>query len=94
MRSPNLRAVGPDDVPSPPMSVSQASASGDRLAELEAMRRVVANALDSPKTLARDLASLSRRLMEIGKEIEVLQGEREEEALAYVEPENEEWSAI
>ena len=94
MPKPNLRVVGPDAAPSRPMTVSQASALGDRMSELVAMRRVIAAALDNPKTLARDLAALSRRLLEIGKEIETLEGEREEAALTYVEPENEKWTAI
>ena len=95
MSKPRLHAIGPDDTPKRARNtVLQASVQGDRLAELEAMRLVIAKAIDNPKTLARDLSSLSRRLLEIGKEVEALEGEREEEALAYVEPENEEWSAI
>ena len=60
-----------------PMTVSQAAAAGDRLAELVAMRSVIARAIDSEKTLARDLASLSKRLVDIGREIEDLKAESE-----------------
>lgn len=79
-----LRAVSPGER-ADPQTVSEAAQAGDRLAELKAMRRVIARALDSDRTLARDLASLSRRQMELGKEIEALEAEqmevaREEEA--------------
>ena len=94
MSARKLRVVGPDDVPDSPMSVSEASASGDRLLELTAMRQRIAAALDSPKTLARDLASLSRRLMEIGKEIEDLEERIAEKGLDGVNVEDEAWTAI
>lgn len=74
-----LRAVSPDER-ADPQTVSEAAQAGDRLAELKAMRRVIARALDSDRTLARDLASLSRRQMELGKEIEALEAERAEVA--------------
>lgn len=54
------------------MSVSDATETGDRLAELVAMRMVLARAIDSEKTQARDLASLTKRLFDIGREIEEL----------------------
>ena len=58
-------------------TVSEAALAGDRMGELVAMRRVIARALDSEKTLARDLASLSKRLFDIGREIEELKRETE-----------------
>lgn len=84
MTKQKLRAVSANERREPE-TVTEAAMQGDRLAELKAMRRVIARALDSEKTLARDLASLSRRQMELGKEIEVLEAEqmevaREEEA--------------
>lgn len=94
MANPKLRVVTPDDAPTAPQTVLEAAVAGDRMGELVAMRRRIAAALDSPKTLARDLASLSRRLLEIGKEIEALQVERDEEALAGGDVEDEAWSAI
>ena len=72
-----LRAVSPGER-ADPQTVSEAAMQGDRLAELRAMRRVIARALDSDRTLARDLASLSRRQMELGKEIEALEAEQAE----------------
>jgi len=58
-------------------TVSEAAASGDRLAELLAMRTVIARAIDSEKTLARDLAALTKRLVDIGREIEELRSQTE-----------------
>lgn len=56
-----------------PLTVSQAAAAGSRLEELQAMRRRVASAIDDPNTPARDLAALTRRQIEMGKEIEAIQ---------------------
>ena len=63
------------------LSVLDAAESGDRLAELRAMRRVISRHIDSPDTLARDLAALTRRQMEISREIEALKNETEGDAL-------------
>jgi len=63
------------------LSVSDAAESGDRLAELRAMRRVISRHIDSPETLARDLAALTRRQMEISREIEALKNESEGDAI-------------
>lgn len=63
------------------MSVSDASESGNRLEELRAMRRVIARHIDSTDTLARDLAALTRRQMEISREIETLRMESEGDAV-------------
>lgn len=63
------------------MSVYAAAESGDRLEELRAMRRVIARHIDSEDTLARDLAALTRRQMEISREIETLRAESEGDAI-------------
>ena len=55
-----------------PATITEAAAKGDRLAELRAMRLILAGAVQNPNTPARDLASLTRRLIEVGKEIEEL----------------------
>jgi len=60
--------------------VSSAAQSGDRRAMLLAMRDRVAVAVDDPKTPARDLAALTRRLMDIAKEIESIETEESEES--------------
>ena len=58
-----------------------AAESGNRLEELRAMRRVIARHIDSPETLARDLAALTRRQMDISREIESLSNEVEGDAI-------------
>ncbi len=69
-----LRAVGSDEKAEPKKltTVSQAVASGTRRDELVAMRARIAKAIDEPNIRGADLAALSRRLLEIGKEIEAL----------------------
>jgi hypothetical protein len=67
-------------VAKPLMSVSDAAESGTRLDELRAMRAVLARAIDSDTTSPRDLAALTRRQMEISRDIESLRIEEAEEA--------------
>lgn len=73
-RKPTLRAVTDADIA--PMkvalSITEAARAGDRLAELEAMRLILAGAVQSSNTPPRDLASLTRRLIEVGREVEEL----------------------
>ena len=80
----HLKAVDESEAPTMSgsgLSVSAAAESGDRLEELRAMRRVISRHIDSPDTLARDLAALTRRQMEISREIEALRNETEGDAL-------------
>lgn len=83
-RKSTLRAVGPDDKPATDQrkkhSILEASENGTRLDELKAMRRRIAVALDNANTPPRDLAALSRRHFEIGKEIELIESAAEEES--------------
>jgi hypothetical protein len=44
------------------------------------MRTVVAKALDNPKTLPRDLGTLSRRMQEIVRDIEAIDAREREES--------------
>lgn len=75
-----LRAVGPDELPARVVgSVSDAAEFGSRLDELVQMRKVIARALDNENTSPRDLAALSRRQIEISKEIEALKRQQAEE---------------
>lgn len=76
-----LRAVEPGEAPPKrkQLSILQAAEQGDRLEELRSMRRRIAVALDDPNTPARDLAALSRRQIELGKEIDVLERAAQEE---------------
>ena len=60
-------------------SVTVAAAEGDRRELLVAMRSRVAVAVEDPNTPARDLAALTRRLMEIAKDIEAIDAAHEQE---------------
>lgn len=57
-------------------SIAAAAASGSREALLVAMRDLIAADLDAGVP-ARDLAALTRRLMEISKELEAVKADRE-----------------
>lgn len=65
-----------------PMSVVDASSSGSRLDELVAIRAILARSIDSETTAPRDLAALTRRHMEVSKEIEGLKVQVRNEAEA------------
>lgn len=94
MAKPKLRAVEPGESAPPAFkSIEDAAERGSRLDELVQMRRRLARALDDPNTLARDLASLSRRQLEISKEIEVLRKQEAEDAEDSAVGPDEEWSA-
>ena len=73
-------------------SVADAAENGTRLDELVQMRLVIARAIDNENTSPRDLAALSRRQIEISKEIEALQRQAQEEAEEGAISEDEEWS--
>jgi hypothetical protein len=93
----SLRSVGPNDKPpankkQDPKTVLDAAESGDRIAELVAMRRVIARALDNENTSPRDLASLSRRQIEISREIDAMKRQKMEEAAQSDISGDEEWS--
>jgi len=69
-----LRAVGADEVPEPTAqkSVTAAAAAGSRRELLVSVRDRVAIAVEDASTPARDLAALTRRLMEIARDIEAI----------------------
>ena len=67
-----LRAVSVVETPVDAANVVTAAASGDQRDLLVALRARIARDIDSDKTPARDLAALSRRLLEIAKEIRAL----------------------
>lgn len=68
-----LRAVAANEKapakPAKPLTILEAAEAGDWLAELEAIHRRLAKALDDPNCPPRDMAALSRRQLEIGREI-------------------------
>jgi hypothetical protein len=72
MAAPQLRAVPDGGIPQDPKTVTEAADSGTQRELLVAMRARVAHAVEDPKTMARDLAALTRRLMEIAREIEAI----------------------
>ena len=80
----NLRAVKSDEPPparSKPRTVAQAAASGTYRDLLVAMRERIAQAVSSPDCPPRDLASLTRRLNDIAKEIDSLDLRAKQEAV-------------
>src|SRR5690348_3664922 len=93
MSARKLRTVAPDEKPAPtrPKSILEAAEAGSRIEELRAMRRRIAIALDDPNTPARDLAALSRRQLEIGKEIEAIVVSEDEDHSVVVNADDEVW---
>lgn len=91
-----LRAVAPDEKPAvkkvAPKSIVEA-AGGSARDLLVAMRNRIAKTLDEPNCPARDQASLSRRLLEIRKEIEAIDAAAEQAALEDSEVGDEAFSA-
>lgn len=63
-----------------PLSLTEAAKRGDRLAELRAMRLILADRVADSSTPPRDLAALSRRQIEVGREIEELEAKQQAEA--------------
>ena len=84
-----LRSVGVDEKPLPPVkpkTVTEAAKGGSTRELLAATRDRIAVAVEDPNTPARDLAALSKRLMETVREIEAIDARTEEsESHAIVE---------
>lgn len=80
-RKPALSVVKPGDVPEKPRpkSITEAASSGDHLALLEAMRDRIAKTVQSEDCPPRDLASLTRRLDDIARQIKALKLEEKVE---------------
>ena len=95
MSSKRLRVVTDDAPPqkAAPMSVTKAAANGTTRDLLIAMRDRVALDVENPNTQSRDLAALTRRLMEITKEIEAIDARSAEESLDGESPADEEFDA-
>jgi hypothetical protein len=81
-RKPSLRAVSPDETAPKvsPQTVTQAAASGTTRDLLVTMRDRVAKDVENANTPARDLAALTKRLMEIVRDIEAIDARTEQEA--------------
>jgi hypothetical protein len=90
-----LRAVAPDEVAAAkkPRTIVEAADQGSARDLLVAMRNRIAKTLDEPNCPARDQASLSRRLLEIRKEIEAIDAAAEQEAAERAEISDEAFTA-
>src|SRR6476659_7297058 len=81
-----LRAVAPDEKPEAALTpravktLTQAAAGGDQKDLLIALRERVAKAVEDPNCPPRDLAALSRRLQEIGRDIDAIEARERQEA--------------
>lgn len=91
---PGLRAVAAGEkAPSPEkpqefQTIAAAAAGGSARDLLVATRNRIAKTLDEPNCPARDQASLSRRLLEIRKEIEAIDAAAQQEARENAEAED------
>jgi len=76
-----LRAVkdGETSARRNPVTIEEAAERDDDVWQLKLARRVIARKLDDPNCPARDMASLSIRLMQLSKEISVLEARAKEE---------------
>lgn len=81
-RKATLRAVADDEVPAPAKArtVTEAASKGSTRELLTAMRDRVASDVENPNTPSRDLAALTKRLMEIVRDIEAIDARTEQEA--------------
>ena len=82
-----LRAVAADEKPPAPTktkTITEAAKGGTTRELLAATRDRIAVAVEDPNTPARDLAALSKRLMETVREIEAIDA-RTEEAESHAE---------
>ena len=64
----------------PPKTVTEAASAGDTRAMLAAMRTRIALAVEDKNTPARDLAALTKRLVEVVRDIEAIDARAEQEA--------------
>ena len=79
---PSLRTVKPGEKGAPvkAKTVTEAAEKGTTRELLVAMRDRTAVAVENPNTPARDLAALTKRLLELVREIEALDARANEEA--------------
>lgn len=92
----SLRAVSDDEQApkSVKLTVEQAAASGSHRDLLVAMRERIAQTVSSPDCPPRDLASLTRRLQEIAKDINAIDLRAKEEGEdAAGAPQDEDWDS-
>src|SRR5690242_16451650 len=85
-----LRAVSADEkvAPKAVKTVTQAAKTGTTRELLVAMRDRTAQAVEDPNTAARDLAALTKRLMEIVRDIEAIDARAAEDGESGAEVED------
>lgn len=91
-----LHIVTPDEkaMSKKRLTITGAADNGTRRDLLVAMRARIATAVEDPNTPPRDLAALSRRLIEIAKDIEAIDAAADEEAHGGGSVADEAWEAI
>lgn len=77
----SLRAVGEGETAPKRKSITQAANEGTQRELLVALRARIAKSVEDPNTPARDLAALSRRLLEIAREIEAIDSQDGEDEI-------------
>lgn len=95
-RPQHLHAIGPGEKPPvrrAPRSIAEAAEAESPLDELRLMRMRIARTLDDPNCPPRDLAALSRRQIEISREIEALKRQAAEEEQAGGTAADEAWDS-
>lgn len=78
-----LRPVAPNEraePPSKPKSITEAADCGTTRELLVAMRARIAKAVEDANTPARDLAALTKRLVEVVRDIEAIDARERQEA--------------
>jgi hypothetical protein len=70
------------------VTIEEAAERDDDLGQLRLTRRAIARKLDDPNCPARDMAALSKRLMEIGKEIAAIEARAAQEDDQHAEVED------
>ena len=77
---PRLRVAAEDEQKPRPKTVTEAADKGTTRELLAAMRARIATAVEDPNTPARDLAALTKRLVEVVRDIEAIDAREEQEA--------------
>ena len=98
MTARKLHVVADDEKPVPKRkraaSVADAVENGGQREQLVAMRSRIARAVDEPNIRGADLAALSRRLLEVVREIEAIDAREAEDAAESAATADESWVAI
>lgn len=90
-----LRTVAPGEkaAKAKPASLTDAAELGESRSMLAAMRGRIAKAIEDPNCSTRDLASLSKRLMELQREIDAIDAREEQDGGSDVVVEDGEFDA-